>query len=346
MKNSRQRGLSLVELMVGIAIGMILVTAMALIFANISKNRSELEKTNRQVENGRYALELLSNEIQLAGYLGDLVLSSYEYVNPVACSSSDFGMETNTKKRPFPTFGYQSNAGSKDGQTANTNKPACVSSTNSDVISVRRVGTQLNVIPATLPTGYFLQTSNCGEEIITNKTHIVANSIAAFVLHNKSATNICSDATLSGIRKLNSYYFYVDPTDYTLKRVSLDTNTTETLVEGIEYIHFEYTLDSIKSDGTAASDTEGDGVADVSQRLASEISSDCTTSEICWPNVVGVTVYLVAKATDATPEFTSPASFALGRDTYTPTASLRKFKKGVHVAYIAMPNNILRKQTP
>ena len=65
------RGLSLVELLVAVAIGTVIVTAMALLFANSSRTRGETERSGRNIENGRYAMELLRGELQHAGYFAE-----------------------------------------------------------------------------------------------------------------------------------------------------------------------------------------------------------------------------------------------------------------------------------
>mgnify|MGYP003597617820 CR=1 FL=1 len=65
-----QLGFSLVEFMVAIMIGLFLVGGLATFIVSSSSTRNELEKTNRQIENGRYAIEKLSEAIKLAGYYG------------------------------------------------------------------------------------------------------------------------------------------------------------------------------------------------------------------------------------------------------------------------------------
>src|SRR3990167_259795 len=67
-----QRGLSLVELMISITIGLLILSAMTTLFVNQSKTRAELDKSNRMIDNGRYALELLSENLRLAGFYGEL----------------------------------------------------------------------------------------------------------------------------------------------------------------------------------------------------------------------------------------------------------------------------------
>lgn len=66
-----ERGFSLVELMVTIAIGMLIVASMAILLSNNSRARTETEKTSLKIENGRYAIEVLAGEIQNAGYYAE-----------------------------------------------------------------------------------------------------------------------------------------------------------------------------------------------------------------------------------------------------------------------------------
>jgi len=65
-------GFSLVELMVAIALGLLILTAMVLVFTNANSTRAEIDRNNRQIENGRYAIELLRDDVQLAGFYGEM----------------------------------------------------------------------------------------------------------------------------------------------------------------------------------------------------------------------------------------------------------------------------------
>src|SRR5438132_3238678 len=65
------RGFTLVELMVGLVIGLLVLLAATVAFLNVSNARREMEKTDRQLENGRYAMQLLTDDISLAGYWGE-----------------------------------------------------------------------------------------------------------------------------------------------------------------------------------------------------------------------------------------------------------------------------------
>ena len=65
------RGFSLVELMISITIGLILVAGMATLISNNAAHRAELEKSSRQIENGRYAMQVLAEDLRHAGYYGE-----------------------------------------------------------------------------------------------------------------------------------------------------------------------------------------------------------------------------------------------------------------------------------
>ncbi len=68
---SSSRGMSLIELMIAISIGTLIVAAMALLFASNSRSRSETERTGHNIENGRYAIEVLRGELHHAGYFAE-----------------------------------------------------------------------------------------------------------------------------------------------------------------------------------------------------------------------------------------------------------------------------------
>lgn len=63
-----QRGLTLIELMVSIAITLIIVAALITLYLNVSRSNREMVKVNRQIENGRLAVHVLENEVAHAGF--------------------------------------------------------------------------------------------------------------------------------------------------------------------------------------------------------------------------------------------------------------------------------------
>ncbi|MFQ6023931.1 MAG: PilW family protein [Acidiferrobacterales bacterium] len=77
------RGFTLVELMVAITIGLIILAAVAQIFASSRATYSLEEDLARVQENGRFALEFVAQDVRMAGYGGCASLSSSQIGNLV-----------------------------------------------------------------------------------------------------------------------------------------------------------------------------------------------------------------------------------------------------------------------
>src|SRR5262249_46467018 len=67
----RSRGFTLIELMVGLVLGFLVIMVVTTVFTNATSQRRDMERTGRQIENGRYAMTLLSDDIVNAGYFGE-----------------------------------------------------------------------------------------------------------------------------------------------------------------------------------------------------------------------------------------------------------------------------------
>src|SRR5689334_17581664 len=85
-----QRGLTLIELMVSIALGMIMVAALATLIADQSANRAEVDRAGRLIENGRYAVRAMAEDLQMAGYWGELTTTpTAPAAMPDPCSTAE-----------------------------------------------------------------------------------------------------------------------------------------------------------------------------------------------------------------------------------------------------------------
>ena len=76
------RGFSLIELMVALTIGMILVLALTIVIARASASQRELALANRQVENARYAIQKLTDEVTQRWLPRDACLRSRSFGTP------------------------------------------------------------------------------------------------------------------------------------------------------------------------------------------------------------------------------------------------------------------------
>ncbi len=65
----RNRGVTLIELMVGIAIGLIVVAAASAIYLYSKRSYNAVSENSQMEENGRFALDLITKYIQSAGFV-------------------------------------------------------------------------------------------------------------------------------------------------------------------------------------------------------------------------------------------------------------------------------------
>lgn len=65
-----QAGFTLVELMIGLTIGLIVLLGLTVFFSYNSRNQNELEKTILRMENAQYSLNTLTEDLMHAGYFG------------------------------------------------------------------------------------------------------------------------------------------------------------------------------------------------------------------------------------------------------------------------------------
>ena len=65
-------GMSIIELMIAMAIGMFLIAGAISLFVVSKRTYSEAERTARMGENARFALQTLSADLRLGGFFGEV----------------------------------------------------------------------------------------------------------------------------------------------------------------------------------------------------------------------------------------------------------------------------------
>src|SRR5688500_19551283 len=66
-----QAGFSLIELMIAVTLGLVILAALTTFVVQTSGNRTEMERNTRQLENGRYAIDSMREDVALAGFYSD-----------------------------------------------------------------------------------------------------------------------------------------------------------------------------------------------------------------------------------------------------------------------------------
>ena len=67
----RSAGFTLAEMMIAVTLGLIVVSGLTVLFVNNSRAHADIEQVNRKTENGRYAIQLLTEDIWHAGFFAE-----------------------------------------------------------------------------------------------------------------------------------------------------------------------------------------------------------------------------------------------------------------------------------
>ncbi|MCO4889977.1 PilW family protein [Cupriavidus sp. WGtm5] len=243
----RQRGISLIELMIGITIGLVLLTALASLYYANSLSRTEFAKAAEQVENGRYALEQIRREVELAGFFGvGNIARGNKAAEPALCATDPaaLGFSPIAETVPVALAGYA------PGVVA-----PCLPdlAPTSEVLVVRRVSTTPVVAPA--PGSAYLQVSACSQD--AQSFVFDASGAAAFGLRTKA----CDAAQPAELRRAMVRIFYLAGCDRcsnggdgipTLKMAELVNGVFQarSVAQGVQDMHVLYGVDQ-DSNGSA-----------------------------------------------------------------------------------------------
>jgi len=288
---SRQRGVSIVELLVAMLLGLFLLFALVEILINGKQSFGSANNMSRLQENGRIATSLIVTDLKRAGYMGgnsevEDIVGTAEPVDPdTSCATGD-----NTWGRMIvdPVFGLDdTNAGY-----------ACIPDATylrGDVLTMRYTSSWIET-GALLPNRLYARSSLfLGTLFVGKDTADTANKV---------------DELPVNVREVQAYSYFVGDSGRTcggaavpsLFRVRLDDNSlpvTEELLPGIEDLQVQY----------------GDG-----QRYfnADELAMND------WEDIVTVRIWLMVRAECAETGFTDGNTYTYGDQVYTPNDSFRR----------------------
>lgn len=309
-----QQGISLIELMIALGLGIIVLFAVTVIFANTSGSRTEMEKSNRQTENGRYATQLLANNLRMAGYLAEFdptpltIDTLVALPDPCATATSDL-----IDALPLHVQGLN------DGAVA----PACLSDRKSgtDIIVVRRAS---SCVAGTANCDAFangtphLQASLCAPAAGGTQLGYPVASNADYAAHyfalSTSASDLTrqkSDCTTTAdiYRYRVDIYFIANNNEAgdgipTLKRAELGSGgfSIVPLVDGVDNMQIDYGIDN-DNDGTADVYTADPGA------YGGCAGNACVAN---WRNTMSARIHLLVKNIDSSAGHTDNRIYGLG----------------------------------
>lgn len=358
--SDRQAGLSLIELMIAMALGLILMTALGSLFVNTSRSNTELQKSAQQIENGRYAMQILTEDLKHAGFYGHF------FALPVLAGAQDpceeNGLVNLYDAMALPVQAFRAPDLATRADISATSCGALLTNANlapgSDVIVVRRASTEQLAIGGVAISGeVYVQANSSEAEIqfgngaaITNNRK--ANGVVAIVLDK--------NGNAGPIRKYHVHVYFVAPCSRgagangicaagddsipTLKRLTLnaDSGTREMsivpLVEGIEFIKAEWGIDDQPIDPDPTTGQIGDGVVDVYVAAPTDVQV---------ANAIAAKLFVLARNTEPSSGHVDTKSYVL--DTLggaTLAAPNDAFKRHAFVSEVMLMNVGGRKEIP
>lgn len=185
-RSRHARGLSLIELMIAIALGLLVVGAVLALFVKTSRTNNEMSKMNRQIENGRFAIQVLQEDIVHAGFWGAYVPHFDDLTAYSAPLDAPTGMPAPCQAYDAATwnFAYASNLIAIPLQGYNGAPPGCAAVTSqypdTDALIVRYAQTCVAGVggcEADTPGKLYFQSSSCENETSATAQGATTNSI-------------------------------------------------------------------------------------------------------------------------------------------------------------------------
>jgi type IV pilus assembly protein PilW len=310
----KQQGLSLVELMVAIVLGLILVAGVIELFVNNRQVYRVQDTQSRLQENGRYAIKILSQSIERAGYLGCATRSALN-INNMLNTPNDYLWDITTPIEGQEATGANLWTPTRDGSVTPT-------VSGSDILTIRTIEPpELRVVshPTTGTPGSTDITVNSGHRLKTGDIvlahdcvagaifQITADPTAGTIEHAAGAGTPGNSIEALGynfgagwVNKIATNSFFVRNNGSGVPSLyrKAGTANAEELVEGIETMQIQYGVD-----------TTGNGAADAYQ-TANQVGN--------WNNIVSVRISLVMVSVENNLTVDSAQPYNLEGVTVTP----------------------------
>ena len=302
MAIKHKKGFTLLEIMVSLALGLVVIGMVLQLFINTKQNHAQNEQVTSALENGRYALRTMSNDLKAIGFMGGMWDMSLLNEDATLSLSADCGQAAETRwAYDLTTYNSIQFRYNVDGATASA-QFQCINGAeyknNTDVLAVKRTYTEKDTGALSDGVVYLRTDYNSG------------------CLWFKGSTNTgpgggnCPSASFEDWRYMSNIYYirsYADtPGDGipTLCKKFLTTTVgglpqptmgEVCLAEGVEHFHVQFGLDT---------DSPKDGVANkyVSDPTAAEVSTQAVSAK----------VFVLVRATREDPTFTNTKTYTLG----------------------------------
>ena len=289
-------GLSLIEILISLAIGSLLMVGLVSSFQTSSEAQKELEKSGILIENGRYAVNIIADDLKLAGFYGyyfDLGDPLTTLSDP--CEIADLNAIQTALAMPIQGYlnGYTAGATTMSCDDKGLFSAANVSAT-SDILVIRRVDTG-NVL------GWDdINSVATNESPVANEIYLQSNTREVDVQLGNASRTVNLDAVSGGDNSSDTADASNPNNDDTIFRFPYLENTTRMAEIRKLRVHVYFVAPCSIGSGTNGVCTSDDDDIPTLKRLELKSVSGATTMELV-PLVEGVEYFKVQYGLDTVP---------------------------------------------
>lgn len=282
----RQLGMTIVELMIAMTIGLVILGAVSTLFINVQLSVRNADSMSRIQENARFAVELMARDVRMAGYIG--------------CGNLASGTINTIAKAPVPQLNA---ANAIRGQDAPSGTIAGITLAGGDTVTIMRgTGSDIHLVGSVVPSNSVIQINSNPDNFAVGDVLMLSNCTHTDVFRVTNAPSVASPITIEhgettneGFRvgtygpdafvmRLARFVYFVGTNPDTNRPSLYRANTiagagvAEELVDNVENMEIEYGVD-----------TNNDNAAD-EYRAAAAVTN--------WESVISVRLRLLVASAD------------------------------------------------
>jgi len=332
----REAGFSLVELMVGLTLGLLLIAGAISIYLATRQSYTEVEQVAALTENARFAEQIVGESLRHMGFLGEVTANKVEVASgltaPTGNCSGAAGAYDLTR------LGYAATVDSSGGALG------CITDglEGTDVLVIKRALTQpfssgpRERDPNDPPSG----TIDTPHALESGRTYVMTNNVSGLLFNGATPPTITTGGEIPGGTAWEYQYevFYIREVDADdpdvpnmLSRRVLSYNpatnamefTTEDLVEGGENLQLLFGCDS-----------DNNGEVDIYEN---NVDIDAGTN--CdWEDVQSVEVFMLVRSATKDPQYIDEKTYQLGDVSVTAPVDQKNFRRLLSHTSVSLRN--------
>ena len=330
-------GFSLVELMIGMLLGVMLLAGAASIYLASKQSFTEVEQVATLSDNSRFALQTLTDSLRHIGFTGQGYNNSIDIDSSIATVSGDCTGIAAAYNLAQPLRGARTAGTYDDG--VNRSAFSCITDARSatDMLIIK------HVVSAPLwdadpddPNAVRNGVIDFPNTLDSSTTYVMTNNAVARLFDGADTPpTITTGGDIpngTAWPYLFEIYYVRNSTVPQLSRKFLRWNgasndvVTEDLAAGVENLHFLF-----------GRDTDDDGEVDTYDDI-NDLNTAPGGATAAWAQVSSIEAYMLVRNAVADPQYIDEKSYVLGDITPVPNAANNNFRRMVMHTSVSMRN--------